>query len=152
MKEMSLEAVLGDQLSRILADTAFILVEDRDSALPEPEPAIEASLSFSGRQKGTCWLAVSKAGADYLAKEMLGEDLAVDPRHCEQAVLELLNILTGWVLDTWWGEDVAHDMGTPVAFRKPFDQTVCWSLPQGQRVVVATDPGYTFICGVTAEG
>lgn len=152
MSGAPLREALGIQLSRILEEAAFILVEDSDAPLPEPHLAIEAGLKFSGQQSGTCWLAVSEAGARHLANEMLGDDLASDSNQCENATAELLNILTAWVLDTWWGEDVAHEMGTPTALRKKFDETVAWSIPNERRVVVTTDAGYTFLCGVMVEG
>jgi hypothetical protein len=143
---------LRDKLSRILEETAFMLVEDPDAPLPAPGPAIEARLPFAGRVQGTCWLAVSESGSQHLANEMLGDELDPQSQHCEHATAELLNILTAWVLDAWWGASVPHEMGTPSTARRDFDETVVWSLPPDQRAVVATDSGHTFICGVTVEG
>lgn len=151
MNAMPLKATLSSQLARILEDTAFMLVEDGDAPLPTPCPAIESSLCFSGQCSGRCWLAVSEAGALHLSSEMLGDEANADPHRCEDATAELLNILTAWVLDTWWGADVEHVMGTPSTSRKDFDQTVSWSMPPDQRVIVSTDAGFTFICGVTIE-
>jgi hypothetical protein len=151
MSTATLQAALQSELSRILEEAAFMLVEDSEAPLPDPVPAVEASLHFSGKHAGTCWLAVSEEGANHLAREMLGDELASDPNNCEHATAELLNILTAWVLDTWWGHEVEHAMGTPSATRRRFDETVAWALPLDQRVVVSTDAGYTFICGVTLE-
>jgi hypothetical protein len=151
MSSVALQTTLSSELSRILEEAAFMLVEDGEAPLPDPGPAVEASLCFSGRHEGTCWLAVSEEGANHLAKEMLGDDLVSDVNNCEHATAEFLNILTAWVLDTWWGIEVEHVMGTPRALRRRFDQTVVWTLPSNQRVVVSTDAGFTFICGVTLE-
>jgi hypothetical protein len=63
----------------------------------------------------------------------------------------MLNILLSWVLDTWWGEDVARQIATPHVTTKPLDESVVWSLPESHRVIVATEDGYTLICGVTLD-
>ena len=147
----SLKTALCDQLTRILEETAFMLVEDGNAPLPDPIPAVEASIQFSGKHSGTCLLSVSEEGASHLAREMLGDELANDPNHCEEATGELLNILTAWVLDTWWGVDVEHHMGTPSTARKPLDKTLVWTLPEEQRVVVLTDAGHRFLFGVALE-
>ncbi len=152
MSAMPLQETLSSQLARILEETAFMLVEDTEAPIPEPGPAVEAGLEFSGQHRGTCWLAVSEEGARHLAKEMLGDDVASDINLCEQATAELLNILTAWVLDTWWGQEVEHKMGTPTTVRRDFQQTVSCALPEDQRVIVSTDAGYTFVCGVAVEG
>lgn len=151
MSALPLQTTLSSQLARILEETAFMLVEEGNAPLPEPGAAVESSLNFSGQHRGTCWLAVSEAGAKHLANEMLGDELAGDSNSCEDATAELLNILTAWVLDTWWGADVEHVMETPRTARKDYDKTVSWSLPADQRVIVTTDAGFTFICGVTLE-
>jgi chemotaxis protein CheY-P-specific phosphatase CheC len=151
MNANTLKETLGNQLTRILEETAFMLVEDSDAPLPEAGSAVEANLQFSGQRQGSFWLAVSEEGANHLANEMLGEELAEGSDSCEQAIAELLNILAAWVLDTWWGKAVDHDMGTPTAARNPFQNTVVWTLPVEQRVIVTTDAGYTFLCGVTLE-
>lgn len=149
MNYAAMKTALAHELSRILADTAFILVEESDAALPDPGPAVEASLDFAGTHRGTCWLAVSEAGAEHLAREMLGEERVVGGDLGEHATAELLNILTGWVLDACWGEDVARSLGVPQAMRRQFADTVSWSLPAGQRVVVSTDAGFTFLAGAS---
>jgi hypothetical protein len=147
-----LRSILCEQLSRILEETAFMLVEDRDAPLPAPAPAVEASICFTGGHTGALWLSVSEEGANHLAHEMLGDELANSPGYCEEATGELLNILTAWVLDAWCGKDYEHEMGTPSTARKPFDETTAWSLAEEQRVVVVTDAGFSFICGVAVNG
>jgi hypothetical protein len=151
MVTQSLPDALRSQVTRILEETAFMLVEDANAPLPPPGPAVEAKLAFSGRLDGTCWLATSAAGATYLAGEMLGQDGTADEPASECATAELLNILTAWVLDTWWGEDVDHSMGTPTVCRSAFTDTTLWRIPPEQRVVVTTDAGFTFICGVSLD-
>jgi chemotaxis protein CheY-P-specific phosphatase CheC len=151
MSSVTLQAALGSELARILEEAAFMLVEESEAVLPDPVPAVEACLHFAGQHEGTCWLAVSEEGANHLAKEMLGDELASDANNSEHATAELLNILTAWILDAWWGTHVEHVMDTPHALRKRFDETVVWALPSDRRVVVSTDAGYTFICGVTLE-
>jgi len=152
MTDLVLREALVSQLGRMLEETAFMLVEDTDAALPAPGPAIEAGIAFSGVRAGTCWLAVSDVGAKHLANEMLGDEHDTTSDHCEHATAELLNILTAWLLDTWWGASVPHEMSTPHTLRRNFDHTNVWSIPPDQRAVVSTDAGYTFIAGVTLDG
>ena len=144
---------LSLQLCKTLEETAFMLVEDPSAPLPEPTAAIEASLSFSGKQNGTAYIAVTESDARALATEMLGVDQEVLTTSdvCDNAVGELLNILTAWVLDSWWGEGIPHDLGLPKTQRLPLTQTKLWSLPDDGRIVVSTDSGATFISGLTLE-
>ncbi|MGC4000672.1 MAG: hypothetical protein QM767_25775 [Anaeromyxobacter sp.] len=144
---------LAEQLCRILEETAFMLVEDPEAPLPEPSPAIQASLTFSGRANGTCWLIVSEADARQLATEMLGMDgLDVASGNAsDNAAGELLNILTAWMLDSWWGENIEHNLGIPETRRLPMTQTPVWQASNDSRVVVSTDSGCVFLSCVTLE-
>lgn len=144
---------LAEQVCRILEDAAFMLVEDPEAPPPPPAMAIEASLSFGGPANGVCWLVVSEKDAQRLACEMLGtdQDENFDLSACNNATSELLNILTAWVLDDWWGDDVEHTLGVPETRRLPLAQTRVWSLPDSERVIVSTDCGCTFLSGVTLE-
>lgn len=151
MTERSLSAALGSELSRVLGEAAFMLVEQVGAPLPEPGPAVEASVAFAGRAPGRCWLSMSEQAASHLAREMLGEDLAALPAQREQAAAELVNMLAAWLLDAWWGEQVEHSLGVPSTRCGPFELTVTWSLPEERRSVIATDAGHTFIGGVTLD-
>jgi hypothetical protein len=110
-------------------------------------------LTFTGRVKGTCWLIVSEADARQLATEMLGMDqLDVNAGStCDNAAGELLNILTAWMLDSWWGDDVEHNLGIPETRRLPMTQTPAWQASDSERVIVSTDSGCVFLSCVTLE-
>lgn len=151
MSTALIRSAIVRHLPQVLKHTAFMLVETMDAPLPPPCPGVEARLSFNGPHKGTCWLAIDLDGARQLAADMLGIDCPDDGRCHEHVTAELLNILLSWVLDTWWGEQAAREFETPEAATKPLDETVAWSLPQAQRVVVSTEDGYTLICGITLD-
>jgi hypothetical protein len=69
----------------------------------------------------------------------------------DNAVGELLNILTAWLLDDWWGDNVPHTLGLPNTKRLPMTQTRVWSVPNDCRVVVTTDSGATFMSCIILE-
>jgi hypothetical protein len=146
-------AALSEQLCRMLEETAFMLVENPDAPLPQPGTAIEAQIPFSGKAPGKCWLVVPEADAAQTATEMLGisESEGAPSGAADNAVAELLNILTAWVLEAWWGEDVPHSLGLPSTQRRPLTETRFWKVPEATRVIVTTDSGCTFMSCVTEE-
>jgi hypothetical protein len=151
MSSGQLSAVLAQQLTRTLAETAFMLVESEMSYLPKWDTVIEAGVEFSGEQRGCCWLTVDESGADGLAREMLGSEGEVEPEYRESAVAELLNIFTGWLLEAYFGHDSEHRMGTPTAARKSLEAAVASRLAREYRAIVSTDAGHVFVCGLTFE-
>jgi len=144
---------LARQLCRILEDTAFMLVENAEAPLPEPALAIQASLAFGGKANGICWLVVTEQDARQLATEMLGATHTTEGTSsvCDNATAELLNILTAWFLDEWWGDDVEHTLGIPETRRLLLPETRVWTAPDTARVVISTDSGCTFMSCITLE-
>lgn len=145
--------LLEEQLCRILEETAYMLVENPQAPMPSAGIVIEAGLSFSGRETGICWLVVPEADAHQLAAEMLGQCDGEPPTAevAGNAVSELLNILTAWVLEEWWGGDFPHALGIPATQCKQLNETLFFAAPAGNRVVVATDSGCVFMSCITTE-
>jgi chemotaxis protein CheY-P-specific phosphatase CheC len=145
--------VLAEQLGRILEETAFMLVENPDATMPEPCETIESQIAFTGETNGVCWLVVPKPDALTLAGEMLGAQTTSSPQielACN-AVGELLNILTAWVLDAWLSGDKPHSLGLPITQIVPLESTRIFSVTPKERVIVATDSGNTFLACITEE-
>lgn len=145
--------ILAEQLARILEETAFMLVEEPNAPMPSPCPVVESQLAFSGAARGNCWLVVPEADAVNLAQEMLGSMTSDGPRadFADNAVGELLNILTAWVLDAWLGTSEPHSIGIPSTRRTALTSTKLWTLAEDHRVVVSTDSGATFMACVTED-
>lgn len=151
MSSCALDGILAQQLVRTLEQTAFMLVESTQAELPAWDAAIEASIDFSGRERGRLCLVACEQGACGLAREMLGCEGEIRADYCESAVAELLNIFTAWFLESWWGLGAEHRMGIPQSSRRTFAETVVSSLDSEHRAVVSTDAGYVFVCGITIE-
>jgi hypothetical protein len=145
--------VLAEQLGRILEETAFMLVENPDAPMPEPCEAIESQIAFTGPTNGICWLVVPKPDALTLAGEMLGAQTTNSPQIelAFNAVSELLNILTAWVLDAWLSGGIPHAIGLPTTQLVPLHSTRVSLVAPTQRVIVTTDSGNTFLACITED-
>jgi hypothetical protein len=152
MSNAALSHALFNQVPRILEEAAYVLIESVNAPLPESYLAVVAQLDFSGPRSGVMWLATSAMETQHLAEEMLGEDSLDDSIMGEKALAEVLNILTPWVLDAWWGANADYRVGTPLTLFLNLCDTIVWSLPDDQRVVLSTVTGATLLCGASLDG
>jgi len=152
MTNAALSNALISQVPRILEEAAYVLIEDTNAPLPESYLAVVAELDFSGPRTGVMWLATSAEETQRLAEEMLGQDHVDDSIMGEKALAEVLNIITPWVLDAWWGTNTEYRVGTPLTLFLNLRDTTVWSLPDDQRVILSTVTGATVLCGASLQG
>lgn len=107
-----LSAVVADTL----ADGAYIMTEPvADEAATSDEPMVEATVRFSGPRDGRLLLTGSLGFGRVLAANLLGvepDDPDVADRSLD-ALGEILNVLSGVLLEAWFGTDVSFESGVP---------------------------------------
>ena len=103
-------------ITETLADGAFIIAEPADAGTPESEEdVVEATVRFSGPQSGRLLFAGSRAFSEVLAANLLGvepDDPNVSRRSLD-AMGEMLNVLAGVLLESWFGTAASFDSGVP---------------------------------------
>jgi CheY-specific phosphatase CheX len=102
-------------LSEVLANMAFMFGEPVTGDAP-PEPDwLECVISYRGPQRGELKLRCPEAFADVLAANLLGmepgsPELAA---RIEDTVKELLNVICGQTVTTYFGRQAAFDLTIP---------------------------------------
>lgn len=107
---MSPEQILAVTTARVLEEIAFVLVDSAETA--DLGDVLEATVEFVGPTRGRIGLAIHRG----LLEEALGNALSESAGEVElkALALELANIVTGAVLDDWWGPKGSYDLGLPV--------------------------------------
>ena len=107
---MSPEQILASTTARVLEEIAFVLVAEVEEAALDD--MLEATVEFAGPTKGRIGLALHRG----LLREALGNTLSDEGTEDEvgSLAMELTNIVTGAVLDDWWGPKGNYDLGLPV--------------------------------------
>ncbi len=110
-----IESTLETTTRQILEETAFIFA-DREEDPPDwsGEP-LQAEISFAGTSRGLLVLTTSVEFATDLAANMLGlePDSAEVSDSAPAALTEILNIITGALLENMFGTDTICDLGIP---------------------------------------
>lgn len=107
---MTPQEILAGTTARVLEEIAFVLVDAAEDA--DLSDALTASVSFQGPTGGSLGITIHRG----LLAEALGNAISEESADDEVRAfaLELANIVTGAVLDDWWGPRGSYDLGLPV--------------------------------------
>lgn len=115
-----------DMLNHAVADVlerfAFMFADPvaQDETPGITEDFHQASISFNGPQLGSITLAASGAFCTQLAANVLGLDLGnITPEAGDDALKELLNVITGEYLETMAGRDAIFNLSIPSITQHP---------------------------------
>lgn len=107
---IQMKAILSPDLlvrvtARVLEESAFLFVDVADDPPPFEGELLEAQLDFSGSQSGTLMLSATSDFGQHLAANLLGiePDELASQAHGSDALSEMLNILSGAVLEAFLG-------------------------------------------------
>ena len=108
-------ATLTTTLSEVLAELAFLFVDDNE---PEPIGAsrwLKTSISYSGPSNGTLRMGCSEEFASLLATNLLGMEEGDDlpGGQANDAVKEFMNILCGRYITDVYGTQDVYNLSIP---------------------------------------
>lgn len=108
---MTLKAIA----SELLANLAFLFVDETDTAKDTADRWLESDIDFAGPEQGTLWLQCPRGFAKLLAANLLGVDITSNDAEAkaEGAVTEFMNILCGHFVTTVYGSDVTTELSIP---------------------------------------
>lgn len=106
---------LSEVATQVLEDVAFVFTERAREPFAWSGATIDASLSFSGPERGALFVRASPALGARFAANMLGIELD-DPEVAERsndAVGEMLNVVAGVLVARVFGTDTLVHLGVP---------------------------------------
>jgi CheY-specific phosphatase CheX len=116
-------ALLAEAARTTLEDAAFVFA-DADAAVDDAAPplegsVIEAVVDYAGPSVGRVMLAVPSELAQEMAANLLGVDPTDDRARAGagDALGEVLNIMTGLLLDSLFGPGALYRIGPPIVAR-----------------------------------
>lgn len=134
---MTPQEILAGTTARVLEEIAFVLVDAVEDA--DLSDTLTASVSFQGPTGGRLGITIHRG----LLEEALGNALSEESADGEVKAfaLELANIVTGAVLDDWWGPRGSYDLGLPTlaSVSGETDILLADELGRGVRVSVHTE-------------
>jgi chemotaxis protein CheY-P-specific phosphatase CheC len=109
---------LAEVVARMLEEAAFIFAEPA-TGVSLPEELVTSELSFDGPMSGLLLLAGTPDLAIELAANMLGLEAndAETQQRSEDAIGEMLNIISGALLEGWFGSEAVCVLGSPSVAR-----------------------------------
>ena len=101
----------------VLESAAFLFVDEEKmdpSGINEISFKV-ARILFSGFKEGRVFLWMTEETADYAARNMLGldDDYEVNEKQRDDVLMEILNMITGNLLTTMFGENVIFKLSIP---------------------------------------
>jgi hypothetical protein len=117
MSDNSASLVLAEVVTRIFEDAAFVFADSMQASTPDPDAwqPIGFKLSFTGMASGVLRMWADREFAACVAANMLGLEGndASTPEAGEDALRELLNMVTGNFLTEEFGEEPIFTLGLP---------------------------------------
>lgn len=136
---------------RILEDWAMMLVEpmegDWHDAFPKDAKFIIGQLKFRGVVSGSYCVVCQENFAKALARNLLGSDEELPESQLNDGICEMVNVFSGNLLTSAYGEDPVFDLTSPISFKANWAQVeealsgyaLCY-LADGEPVVVGFLP------------
>lgn len=95
------------------AQTQVAAVADKPSSFSRAKNIYKASLDFEGAFNGSCSIFIPEELALYVTQKVLGETGAQDSIVIQDTLRELVNIMTGNLLSTCYGQELRFDLALP---------------------------------------
>lgn len=112
-----LKETIKDTAVNILESATFVFVDEDEMNVADCKEfeLISGVINFSGHKNGKVMLYVAKEIANSIAANMLGidDDSEIEDKKREDAVLELVNMITGNLLTNIFGDDVVFELNAP---------------------------------------
>lgn len=109
------EQILMQTANAIFESMTFTSTQPQSGENPEPSPLVRARIRYAGPFRGSAGLTLPESMLPELTRNMLGDDDGALPSRSEQwdVLGELLNVMTGNILNAIAGPDPIFDLDAP---------------------------------------